>query len=79
MNIETLVTYNVIFHLIIAEFQQYFESVTSLAFEEAPNYNFLKGLFKQLFISNQFTYDSVLYDWEVIAYQQQTQQQQRRK
>jgi hypothetical protein len=48
--------------------------VSALAFAAAPDYQLLKALFKQLFVDSQFTYDSVLYDWELLAYQQQQQQ-----
>jgi hypothetical protein len=61
------------------EFLQYFEHVTSLGFDETPNYLHLKGLFKQLFLANGFTYEAILFDWEVLALQQQQQQQHHQK
>lgn len=50
-------------------FLRYFESVSALAFDAAPDYGYLKTLFKTLFLTSSFTYDSVLYDWEVLACQ----------
>lgn len=50
-------------------FLKYLESVCALEFDQAPDYGYLKSLFKQLFLENKFTYDSILYDWEVRAYQ----------
>eukprot|EP01031_Cornospumella_fuschlensis_P040158 gene40158-48936_t len=50
-------------------FSRYFESVQSLDFDQTPDYAFLKSLFKELFLEKQYTYDTVLYDWEVLAYQ----------
>lgn len=50
-------------------FTRYFESVQGLDFEQTPDYAYLKSLFKELFLENKYTYDTVLYDWEVIAYQ----------
>lgn len=60
----------------IDEFLQYFEAVVSLGFDEAPDYVQLKNLFKQLFTKNNFEYDKVLYDWEILRVQQQDEEQQ---
>jgi hypothetical protein len=57
------------FLLYLAEFLHYFRTVTSLGFEQVPDYNLLKNIFKQLFVQNKYTYDNILYDWEVLAYQ----------
>jgi hypothetical protein len=56
----------------IDEFLQYFELISSLGYEDAPDYTQLKNLFKQLFVTKQFTYDNILYDWEILAYQQRS-------
>jgi hypothetical protein len=61
---------HIYFHA-IEEFLNYFKYVTTLEFEETPNYGMLKNLFKQLFLKNKFTYDNILYDWEIIYAQRQ--------
>jgi len=48
------------------EFLQYLQYVTTLRFDEAPDYTFMKNIFKGLFLANKFTYDNILYDWEVL-------------
>ena len=52
------------------EFLKYFQYISELGFDSTPNYAMLKSLFKQLFIRNEYTYDTILYDWEVKAFQQ---------
>lgn len=47
----------------------YFDHVKSLRFADSPNYGYLKGIFKDLFIRMNYTYDNILFDWEIIAYQ----------
>jgi casein kinase 1 len=54
---------------LIEEFLAYFRTVTALEFDQTPDYNGLKNIFKQLFIQNKYSYENILYDWEVIAYQ----------
>ncbi len=50
------------------EFLNYFHYVTSLEFDQIPDYNHLKNIFRQLFLANKYVYDNILYDWEVIAF-----------
>lgn len=47
------------------EFKLYMEHVKSLEFAEKPNYNYLYGLFTQLFKKNNFEYDNK-FDWTGI-------------
>jgi hypothetical protein len=53
---------------------RYFEHLSTLAFADTPDYAYLKALFRDLFRKLGFTYEAVLYDWEVLAQQQQQQQ-----
>lgn len=46
------------------EFRLYFEHVKGLKFEERPDYDYLKRLFKDLFVRSGFQNDN-LYDWEI--------------
>jgi hypothetical protein len=43
--------------------------VDTLQFDQAPDYALLKNIFRQLFAQSKYTYENILYDWEVIAYQ----------
>lgn len=49
-----------------AEFRSYFEHVRTLRFDDRPDYDYLKRLFRELFFRKGFTYDNV-YDWEVLS------------
>ena len=51
------------------EFNKYFEHIKSLEFTDTPSYGYLKSLFKDLFLQMNYTYDRILFDWEMIAYQ----------
>eukprot|EP00597_Dinobryon_sp_UTEXLB2267_P001252 CAMPEP_0170080388 /NCGR_PEP_ID=MMETSP0019_2-20121128/16551_1 /TAXON_ID=98059 /ORGANISM="Dinobryon sp., Strain UTEXLB2267" /LENGTH=362 /DNA_ID=CAMNT_0010294359 /DNA_START=138 /DNA_END=1226 /DNA_ORIENTATION=- len=51
-----------------AEFRLYFEHVRSLRFDDRPDYDYLKRLFRELFFRKGFTYDN-LFDWELIQLQ----------
>ena len=53
----------------VDEFKMYFEHVKSLRFADSPNYSYLKSLFKDLFLRLSYTYDNILFDWEILAYQ----------
>lgn len=53
----------------VEAFLLYLEAVTALTFEEIPDYAQLKLLFKQLFLAQNYSYDALLYDWELLAYQ----------
>ena len=48
-----------------AEFRLFFEHVRALRFDDRPDYDYLKRLFRELFFRKGFTYDN-LYDWEII-------------
>ena len=47
-----------------AEFRSYFEHVRALRFDDRPDYDYLKRLFRELFFRKGFSYDNV-YDWDV--------------
>jgi casein kinase 1/casein kinase I family protein HRR25 len=49
----------------LEEFRSYFEHVKSLRFDDRPDYDYLKRLFRELFFRKGFTYDN-LYDWEIL-------------
>lgn len=46
------------------EFQKYFEHVKSLSFEDRPDFDYLKKLFRELYIKSGFPNDNV-FDWEI--------------
>ncbi len=46
-----------------AEFKSYFEHVKSVKFEDRPDYDYLKRLFRELFFRKGHTYDNI-FDWE---------------
>ncbi len=48
------------------EFKLYFEHVKSLEFETKPNYNYLLGLFTNLYKKMNYEYDDI-YDWSNIS------------
>jgi casein kinase 1 len=52
-----------------SEFQSYFHYCRSLRFEDSPDYQYLKRLFRDLFIREGFQFDYV-YDWTILKYQQ---------
>ena len=47
------------------EFALYFEHIKSLGFEDRPDYDYLKRLFRDLFYHEGFEFDSV-YDWDLV-------------
>ena len=47
------------------EFALYFDHVKSLGFEDRPDYDYLKRLFRDLFYHEGFEFDSV-YDWDLL-------------
>jgi casein kinase 1 len=51
------------------EFQSYFHYCRSLRFEDLPDYQYLKRLFRDLFIREGFQFDYV-FDWTILKYQQ---------
>ena len=48
-----------------AEFHSYFEHVRSLSFEDRPDYDYLKRLFRELFFRRGYAYDNV-FDWNML-------------
>lgn len=48
------------------EFKTYFEHVRNLRFEDKPDYELLKRLFRELFFRKGFSYDN-MFDWELLA------------
>jgi len=53
-----------------SEFRAYFEHVRALRFDDRPDYDFLKRLFRELFFRKGFSYDN-MFDWEILDSQQQ--------
>ncbi|KAL6881956.1 hypothetical protein ACP4OV_011428 [Aristida adscensionis] len=51
------------------EFMSYFHYCRSLRFEDVPDYQYLKRLFRDLFIREGFQFDYV-FDWTILKYQQ---------
>jgi len=47
-----------------AEFRSYFDHVRSLHFDDRPDYDYLKRMFRELFFRKGFRYDN-LYDWDL--------------
>jgi hypothetical protein len=52
--------------VVAAEFRSYFEHVRALRFDDRPDYDYLKRLFRELFFRKGFSYDN-MYDWEIMA------------
>jgi hypothetical protein len=51
---------------LLAEFRSYFEHVRSLRFDDRPDYDYLKRMFRELFFRKGFRYDNI-YDWDILA------------
>ncbi|EES00938.1 casein kinase I [Sorghum bicolor] len=51
------------------EFQRYFHHCRALRFDDAPDYQYLKKMFRDLFIREGFQFDYV-FDWTILKYQQ---------
>ncbi len=49
-----------------AEFRSYFEHVKSLRFEDRPDYDYVKRLFRELFFRKGYQFDN-LFDWDKSA------------
>ncbi len=49
-----------------AEFRSYFDHVKALRFDDRPDYDYLKRLFRELFFRKGYTYDN-MFDWEILA------------
>ena len=48
------------------EFCRYMSYVKSLRFEDKPDYNYIRRIFKELFMSNEYEFD-YMYDWATLA------------
>ena len=48
------------------EFSSYMNYTKSLRFEDKPDYNFMRKIFKELFVKNNFELD-YMYDWCISA------------
>ncbi|XP_024023855.1 casein kinase 1-like protein 3 [Morus notabilis] len=55
------------------EFASYFHYCRSLTFDQRPDYDFLKRLFRDLFTREGYEFDYV-FDWTIMKYQQAAQQ-----
>lgn len=55
------------------EFASYFHYCRSLTFDQRPDYDFLKRLFRDLFTREGYEFDFV-FDWTILKYQQAAQQ-----
>ena len=49
-------------HTVIAVFRAYFDHVRSLGFEDRPDYEYLRRLFRELFLRKGYSYDCQ-FDW----------------
>ena len=49
------------------EFVKYFRHVRSLQFGDKPDYQYLRKLFRTLFVAKGFEYDNV-FDWTVLKF-----------
>jgi hypothetical protein len=68
---EAKLTYGLVISIVrLAEFRSYFEHVRSLRFEDRPDYDYLKRLFRELFFRKGFSYDN-MFDWELLSMQKQ--------
>lgn len=50
-------------------FMQYFSYVKNLRFEDKPDYNHLRTLFREFFLQESYRYDYI-FDWTIVKYQQ---------
>lgn len=50
-----------------AEFSTFLTYCRSLKFEEKPDYNYLRGLFRNLFHREGYTYDYI-FDWNLLKF-----------
>lgn len=48
------------------EFERYLVYVRQLRFDQQPDYNFLRQLYRDLFVRSGFTLDYI-YDWNIIG------------
>ena len=59
---KTSISSEVLCRNLPSEFVSYFDHVHSLRFDERPDYDYLKQLFRELFFSKGYVYDNV-FDW----------------
>lgn len=50
------------------EFYKYFQHINSLEYEEEPNYSYLRSMFYNLSLENNWSYDNN-YDWKILEKQ----------
>jgi hypothetical protein len=55
----------ILLHNLIEEFILYFQYCRGLQFEEKPDYNYIRTLFKIIFDKNKYEYD-FQYDWNLL-------------
>lgn len=48
-----------------AEFRSYFDHVKSLRFDDRPDYDYLKRMFRELFFRKGYMYDQIM-DWDIV-------------
>lgn len=65
---QVLIQFKIFFdyRIFAAEFRSYFEHVRSLRFDDRPDYDYLKRMFRELFFRKGFRYDNI-YDWDILA------------
>lgn len=51
---------------LVVEFKSYFEHVKTIYFEDRPDYDYLKRLFRELFLRRGYVFDN-LFDWDPNA------------
>lgn len=51
------------------QFATYIDYTRSLGFDDKPNYLYLRGLFRRLFVAESFSYDNV-FDWTEKRFQE---------
>jgi hypothetical protein len=54
-----------VFHFSAVEFRHYFEHVKALGFDDRPDYEHLKKLFRDLFVRKGYSYDNI-FDWDLL-------------
>lgn len=59
-----MITLPYIQFLFTVEFKLFFDHVKSLNFDDRPDYDYLKKLFRELFFRKGFSYDNT-FDWDL--------------
>ena len=52
--------------ILVAEFRSYFDHVRSLRFDEKPDYDYLRRIFRELYHRKGFRADNI-YDWDLLS------------